>query len=296
MTAIDWADKAQLERRHLCGELEMKICLHQESYARSCRKIEELKKHYQEDNAVRQRKLEEFPTQHNQESRTESYLWDKVRRLQERFEFIEDWKIFHDPDSPSSSGSDHVPHQALITSSSRKPTCEFRVHRNTREDMCIPGNVFDCPPARRDPDEVHNEPRIWATSSGVLRREGIEKSESGDPLQSIPLPCFQRRVRQRSLDGGNYPMSMTNNHAVGIATCTQSGMSIPSYLSSEIHLGQFPGHTEFQKLDCEFPNGSLREGEKSYSGITVDQGNRNSQIAGRLHHAKINNGQRSPRL
>ena len=38
-----WADQAQRERIHLCGESEMKDHLHQESYARSCREIEELK-------------------------------------------------------------------------------------------------------------------------------------------------------------------------------------------------------------------------------------------------------------
>ena len=38
----------------------------------------------------------------------------------------------------------HVPHQALITSSSMKPSCEFGMLRNTRDDMGVPGNVFDC--------------------------------------------------------------------------------------------------------------------------------------------------------
>ena len=83
-------------------------------------------------------------------------LQDQVRRLQERLEFIEDSKIFQDPDSPSSFGSAHVPHQSLITSSSREPSRKSRIERNTREDMSIPGNVFDCQPARRDPDDERN--------------------------------------------------------------------------------------------------------------------------------------------
>ena len=41
-------------------------------------------------------------------------------------------------------------------------------------------------------------------------------------------------------------MSMTNNHAAGIGTCSQSGMTIPSHLSPEMHLGNFPDHTEFK--------------------------------------------------
>ena len=174
LKANQWADQAQRERIHLCGELEMNNNLHQESYARNCREIEELKKRCcQEENAVRQRKLEEFPTQHDQESRTVSQLRHQVRRLQERLEL--DSK-FHDPDSSSSSGSALGPHQALITSSSRQPCREFGVPRNTREDMSIPGNVFDCQLARRDPDELHNDSRTSATPSGVLRREGIEKN------------------------------------------------------------------------------------------------------------------------
>ena len=37
------------------------------------------------------------------------------------------------------------------------------------------------------------------------------------------------------------------NHAVGIGTCTQNGMTIPSYLHSEMHLPKFPDQTEFQR-------------------------------------------------
>ena len=86
---------------------------------------------------------------------------------------------------------------------------------------------FDCQPARRNPDEVHNDSRNLATSS-------------------------QERARQTSLDGGYCLMSMTNNHAEGIGTCAQSGMTIPSYLSSEMHLGKFPDHTEFQSWRVNF--------------------------------------------
>ena len=47
-------------------------------------------------------------------------------------------------------------------------------------------------------------------------------------------------------------MSMTN-HAADIGTCTQSGMTIPSYLSSEMHLVKFPDHTEIQSWIVNFP-------------------------------------------
>ena len=179
-------------------------------------------------------------------------LQNKDRRLQERLEFIEDSKIFQDPDSPSSFGSAHVPHQSLITSSSREPSRKSRIERNTREDMSIPGNVFDCQPARRDPDDERNNSSNLATSPGVLRREGIEKSGSEEPLQSIPLHFFQVRARQKNLDGGICPMSMASYPAAGIRTCTQSSMTIPSYPSSEMHLGNFSDHTEFQSWVVNF--------------------------------------------
>ena len=180
-----------------------------------------------------------------------SLLRDQVRKLQERLEFIEDSKIFQDPDSQSSFGIAHVPHQALITSSSRKPCRESRMQRNTREDTSIPGNVLNCQPARRVPEELHNDSRHLVIPSGIQRREGIEKSGSEEPLQSTPLPCFSVRAREKSPGDRNCLVSMTN-HAAGIGTCTQSGMTIPSYPSSEMHLRKFPDHTEFQSWIVNF--------------------------------------------
>ena len=48
-------------------------------------------------------------------------LRDQVRRLQERLEFIEDSRIFQDPESSSSSGSAHVPHQTSYYLKFQKP-------------------------------------------------------------------------------------------------------------------------------------------------------------------------------
>ena len=70
--------------------------------------------------------------------------------------------------------------------------------RNTRVDMSILGHFFDCQHARRDPDELHNDSRNLATILATLRTEGIEKSGSEEPLQSIPISCFSVRARQKS--------------------------------------------------------------------------------------------------
>ena len=69
--------------------------------------------------------------------------------------------------------------------------------RNTRENMSIPGNVFDCQHDRRDPDELHNDSRNLATPLAILRKEGIEKSVSEELSQSIPLPCSSVRAKRK---------------------------------------------------------------------------------------------------
>ena len=89
-------------------------------------------------------------------------------------------------------------HQALITP--RKPSRDVGMPRNTRENMNIPGNVFDRQHARRDPDELHNDSRNLSMSLASLRTEGIENSGSEEPLQSILLPCFSVRARRKLLD------------------------------------------------------------------------------------------------
>ena len=119
--ASQWADHAQRERINLCSELERQNRLHQESHARGCQEIEELRRW-----CHKEQKLNEYSMQHDQESQTVSQLRDQVKRLQEQLEFIEDSKEFHDPDSSSSSSRSHVPHQSRIASSStRKLRREF---------------------------------------------------------------------------------------------------------------------------------------------------------------------------
>ena len=86
-------------------------------------------------------------------------LRDQARRLPELLVYIEASKIFCDLDSSGSYDSTYVPHQALITSSSRMPSRESGMLRNTREDMSILGNVFDRQRARPDPDELYNDSR-----------------------------------------------------------------------------------------------------------------------------------------
>ena len=58
MEANQWADHFQRFRIHLCGELEMKDHLHQESCTGSCREIEELgRRCYLEENTEKTTKI-----------------------------------------------------------------------------------------------------------------------------------------------------------------------------------------------------------------------------------------------
>ena len=224
----------------------MKNRPHQECYARSCQEIEDLKRRcYQGKHTEKQRRWEGFPTQHDQESRTVSLLRDQVRKIS-----IEDSQIFCDPDSPSSCDSAHVSRRALVPSSSRKHSRESRVQRNTRENMSIPGSVFDCQLARRVPEELHNDSRNLATSSAILRSEGIERGGCEEPLQSILLPCLSVRAR-KSLDDRNCLVSVTN-HAAGIGLVLEVAGQFRVISPRRCIWIFFPDQTEFQSWVVNF--------------------------------------------
>ena len=95
--------------------------------------------------------------------------------------------FFYDPDLLSSYDSAYVPHQALITSSSRKLSRDIGMPRNTREDVSLPGNVFDCQHARRDPDDwlqVISMVTVWRRSN----RNNISTIEEAFADCALPTP------------------------------------------------------------------------------------------------------------
>ena len=110
---------------------------------RSCQETEEMRRRRcAEENGVTREKLNEISMQQAQESRTVSLSRDQIQNLQDQVEFLEDSKVFQDPDSPSSFGSAHVSHQTLIPSSAKNLGRKSRMQRNTRQDVSIPGSVF----------------------------------------------------------------------------------------------------------------------------------------------------------
>ena len=92
--------------------------------------------------------------------------------------------FFYDPDLLSSFDCTYVPHQGLVTSSSK-----------TKPRM-ISGSVFDCQLARRVPQEFFSDSRSLSASSGIQRREGIEKSGSEEPLQPVPSSCISGKAQE----------------------------------------------------------------------------------------------------
>ena len=67
----------------------------------------------------------------------------------------------------------------------------------TREEVSIPGNIFACQPVRQNPDDFYNDSRNLATSSRRNRRGGKGKSDSGEPVQAMLIPCCQEREREQ---------------------------------------------------------------------------------------------------
>ena len=71
------------------------------------------------------------------------------------------------------------------------------MQRNAWEDTSAPGNAFDCQPARRVPEELHNDSRNLATPSEIPRREGIEKCWSEERSQPLPSHCFTGEAKEK---------------------------------------------------------------------------------------------------
>ena len=97
-------------------------------------------------------------------------------------------------------------------------------------------------------------------SSGSLRREGIEKRGSEEPLQSKPLPCFQVKIKY--IWSGRERLS----HVHDKPCCGYCDLYSRCHDNSELSfLGDASGNISppyrISELDCELPNRSLLEGE-----------------------------------
>ena len=171
----------------------------------------------------------------------------------------------------------YVPHQALLTSSSRKLSREVGMPRNTRENMSIPGNVLivnmldetlmNCTLIQ----EIWQHHRESLMMSRILRTAGIEKSESEEPLQSIPLLCLTARARQKKSRRWKSVFCLwfvTMPRVLGPVLKVAWQFRV---ISPRRCIWKIPWPNGISKLDREFPSRSLRKSEESRARIAVDQ-------------------------
>ena len=254
----------------------MKDRLHQECYARSCWEIEECLK----DVAIKgkywkkRKRLEEFPSQHDQESRTMSLF-------------------FYDPDSLSSYD---VPTfiKLLLPRVQEKPAAKLEcreIHERIwvfLETFLIFNMLDDILKNYTMIKEIWQHHRETLMMSKILRKEGIENSGREELLQSIPLPCFSVRARksrrQISL------MCMTN-HALNIWTCTQVAwqfrvISPPRWICKKSLTKR---NFRAESWISEQMFAQKRRISRSYCSGSRDRSN---QLAEGPYKSKINNGKK----
>ena len=148
-------NQAQREKINLCRKLEMKYRLFQESRARHCQEIWELRRICcEETDRARQLRIDELS------AGEESYFCESA--LDSNSEFAEQGDFrgrrnenFYDPETASSSGASHVPSQPLIFPRPRGMLSrDSGLPLDTRNTMGVSGNVFDSLPAREGPSSA----------------------------------------------------------------------------------------------------------------------------------------------
>ena len=184
----------------------------------------------------KQRRLEEFPTQHDQESRTVSLF-------------------FYDLDLLSSCDGPTFLIKLLSHRVQESPAAKLEC-REIHERICVFLETFlivnlldeilmNCTIIQ----EIWQHHRESLMMSRILRKQGIETSGSEEPLQSIPLPCFSVRARKKSRRQMSL-VSMTND-ALGIWTCTQVARQF-RVISPRRCICTIPDRTKFQSWIVNF--------------------------------------------
>ena len=173
-----------------------------------------------------------------------------------------------------------VPHQALLTSSSRKPSREVRMPRNTRENLSIPRTllIFNLHDEYLSDDIMT---QIWLYHRRCWEQKEVRKV-GRRTMQQILLLCFFNKSKEvKSLDD-------KMSHSMW--------PTMPWVLGLVLRAWQFwvdPTRRRICKIP--WPNGisrSLLECEEFHTRLVVDLGNRIDQLAEGSHQSKINYGQR----
>ena len=175
--------------------------------------------------------MKEFPTQHDQESRTTVSLF------------------FYDPDLLSSYDMLTFFIKLLILRVRESPAAKLEC-REIHERIWAFLETFLI---------------VNMLSLAILRKEGIEKNGSEEPWQSIPFQKERGEKSRRQMS----PLSMTN-HALGIWICTQVAWQF-RVISTRRCICKIPWPNEISELDREFPSWSLCKSEESRARIAADQ-------------------------
>ena len=108
----------------------------QESRARDCQGMEELRRVYcEETHRARQLRIDELSLQQERNPTTVSQLLTHIQDLQNKVNSLADAREFYDPETASSPGASHVPSQPLNIRGSGLPL-------DTRNSMGTSGKTF----------------------------------------------------------------------------------------------------------------------------------------------------------
>ena len=218
---ISCADQAQCERIHSWSKLKMKNRLHQDCYARSCQDFEGLRiRRYQEEKTEKQQRLEEFPMQDDQESRTVSLFFHDL-----------DWR-------PTFI-------KLLLPRVCRKPSRKVGMPRNTREDMRYSWKRFWLSTCSTRSWWITQ----WFKEFGDIIGHSENRRNWGKwERRTIAINTFilfSSKSKIKSLDGGKRPLFMTRHGN--------------SELSPLGNASVIPWPNKISEPNCEFPSRSLRK-------------------------------------
>ena len=115
-----WADQAQREKINLCGKLEMINRLFQESHARTCKEIKELRRICcEETDRAGQLRIHQLSMHQDRNPATVRQLLTQIQDSKNKVNSLSDAREFYNPETASSSGASHVPNHTLNISSQR---------------------------------------------------------------------------------------------------------------------------------------------------------------------------------
>ena len=156
----------------LCGELELRNRFFQESQAKDCQEIEELRRFCcEEADRARKARIDEL-SMHQERNPTTVSQFAQIQDLQNKVNSLSDAReIFYDPESGSSSGATHFPSEpSAIPSPRTMHLCDSGLLHDTQNFTGTSRNVFERLRAREGQTfTLFNNSKNLASSSQEMR-------------------------------------------------------------------------------------------------------------------------------